>query len=57
VGEDEDAAAKVRRADVGRSQAVPLRVIPECGQACENLAHASAKQPWDVLHEHEAGSK
>ena len=56
MGEDEDAAAKVGRADVGRRQAVPLRVIPEAGQVPENLAHAVSKEPWDVLQQHQAGS-
>jgi len=58
VGEDEDPAAKVRSTHVGRCQAVPLRVIPEAGQGPENRRHASvsAKQPWNVLQQHQAGS-
>jgi hypothetical protein len=38
-----------------------LRVIPERGQPSKNLAHRSPavdhKQAWDVLQQHEPGSK
>jgi hypothetical protein len=42
--------------DEGRWYAVPLRVIPECGQVAEYVSHSPSKQPWDVFHENEPGS-
>jgi hypothetical protein len=42
--------------DEGRRNAVPLRVIPEVGQVPENVSHSASKEPWNVLHEHVAGS-
>jgi hypothetical protein len=40
-----------------RRDARPLRVIPHRGQVPENSIESPNKQPWDVFHEHEAGSK
>jgi hypothetical protein len=56
VGHDPDPVAAVRGTDGSRWDAVPLRVIPARGQVAENVAHSSNKEPWDVLHEHPAGS-
>jgi hypothetical protein len=46
----------MRGADVGRSEAVPFRVIPARGQVSEYVSHPSSKEPWDVLHDDVSGS-
>jgi hypothetical protein len=58
VGHDVDPVTEVRGTDGGSRYAVPLRVIPERGQVPEYVSEPSVspKEPWDVLHEHEAGS-
>lgn len=55
--EDEDALAPLRGADVGRSKATPFRIEPERGQAAENVSESFVAEPWDVLQEHDDGSK
>lgn len=57
VGNNPDTFPKVGRSDCGGRNNRPLRVEPHLGQVPENGAHSSRKQPWDVLHEHVAGSK
>jgi hypothetical protein len=47
----------MRRADVLRTYAVPLRVIPERGQVSEHSTEPSAPDRGDVLHEDVVGSK
>ena len=57
IGDDPDALALVRRADLGSRYAVPLRVIPERGQVGDDVSESSSHEPWDVLHEDVARSK
>jgi hypothetical protein len=47
----------MRRTNVGSSNALPLRVIPDLGQVSENSLHSPSKQSCDVLHDDVAGSK
>jgi hypothetical protein len=56
-GEDEDPVALVGGADVGCSQATPLRIEPERGQVAENRSQAPSKETRDVLQHQVAGSK
>ncbi len=70
AGNDPHAVSAVRGADGGSGDAIPRRIVPERGQVPENNAnrcglfdeasvHSLAdwtKQPWDVLHDDEAGS-
>jgi hypothetical protein len=57
VSDDPDPVTEVRGTNGRRGNALPFRVIPELGQVSENGSHpASHKEPWDVLHEDEAGS-
>jgi hypothetical protein len=47
----------VRSAHVGRSEQVPLRIIPELGQRPEYSSETSARsERWDVLQQDDAGS-
>jgi hypothetical protein len=47
----------MRGADGGRRYAVPFRSPPARGQVGEDsIEPARGKEPWDVLHEEEAGS-
>jgi hypothetical protein len=56
VGQDEDARAFVRRTDVGRSEHVPLRIVPAYGQGPENLSEPpTSHETWDVLQQDERG--
>jgi len=57
VGNNPDALAKVRRADVGGRDATPERIIPAGGKLAEYLCHSPSKQRCDVLHDDEARSK
>src|SRR5579885_2374040 len=56
VGNNPDAFADVRRANVRSSNACPLRVIPDLGQVSENSAHSPVKQSCDVFQDREARS-
>lgn len=47
----------MRGTDVGRRYTVPIRIEPERGQVCENVAHSSNKETWHVLQQCEPGSK
>ena len=61
MGQKEHALPAVRRAQVGCAEQVPREIVPERGQVTRNLsegvAPVSGKEPRDVLHEDEAGSK
>jgi len=46
----------MRGADGGRWYAVPLSVIPERGQVCENRSESETKVACDVLQQCVAGS-
>jgi len=56
TGENEDPFASVRCANVGSSNACPVRVIPERGQVAEYSAETAAAECGDVLHDDEFGS-
>jgi hypothetical protein len=56
VGSEEDALPAVGGADVGCSNADPLRVVPDVGQVTEDDVDSSNKESWDVLHDDESGS-
>ncbi|PXY17024.1 hypothetical protein BAY60_35080 [Prauserella muralis] len=58
VGEQKHPLASVGRADVGRSNACPLRVIPDFGQVAENDVEAALApaESGDVLHDEERRS-
>lgn len=57
VGQDEDALASVRGADIGCADTVPLRIEPEVGQIPENEGQsASGNKGRYVLQEDEARS-
>lgn len=57
VGNDPDTVPLMRGADVGRCNAIPLRVIPALGQLCEDEIETSRPESDDVLHEQVSGSK
>ena len=72
VGQDEDPNPKVGGTNGGRWNALPLRIVPELGQAAEYLGDGvgtddpllpvdsfsnNVKESVSVLHEDEAGSK
>src|SRR5262249_15375407 len=57
VGHNEDPVPKVRGTNGFSRKAVPLCVIPACGQVSENSCKSSRKQSWDVFHDHVSGSK
>jgi len=57
VGNNPEALAKMRRADVGGCEATPERIIPAVGQVAENGGHPPPKQGCHVFHDDEAGSK
>jgi hypothetical protein len=57
VGHKPDPISDVRGTEGASRYAVPLCVVPERGQVPENVAKPPSKEPWDVLHEHVAGSK
>jgi hypothetical protein len=60
VGQDEEALAEVRRADLRRAETIPCCIEPEAGQRPENLfsgtASVDSKEPWDVLDKDPLGS-
>lgn len=58
VGEQKHPLASVGCADVGRSNACPLRVIPDFGQVAENDVEAALApaEGGDVLHDEERRS-
>ena len=57
VGNNPQSGAKVRGADVGRSYAIPFRIVPEKGQVSENNSKPSTSERCDVLHDDDFGSK
>jgi hypothetical protein len=57
VGNNPDPISSVRGANGGSWDAIPRRIVPERGQASENVSHPETKQAWDVLHDDETGSK
>lgn len=60
MGQEEDAVAPVRGADVARAEHEPLRIEPEAGQRPENVAKScasiDAEEPSDVLEQEPLGS-
>jgi hypothetical protein len=57
VGHNPDPVPLVRGANGRSRNAVPLRVIPDRGQASEYAVESSSKESWDVLHDDVSGSK
>ena len=56
VGHNEDSVTEVRGTKGCRWYAIPFRIVPDLGKATENSSHTSGEEPWDILHEDEAGS-
>jgi hypothetical protein len=56
VGQDEEALAAVRRADLGRAHKIPLRIEPERGKVGQHSIEPKAKVAGDVLKEDERRS-
>jgi hypothetical protein len=56
VGENPNALAAMRRANVGRSQHSPFRIIPERGQIGEHTVESSMSESWRVFHADESRS-
>lgn len=55
-GQDEEPLAPMRRADVRRSDKIPLRIEPERGKVGQHSIEPKAKVPGDVLEEDERSS-
>jgi hypothetical protein len=55
VGQDEQPLSPVRRAQVGRSEQIPLRIEPERGKVAKDSGEPKPKVARDVLEEYEAG--
>jgi len=50
VGENPNALAAMRRANVGRSQHSPFRIIPERGKVAEHAVESSSSESWRIFH-------
>jgi hypothetical protein len=57
VGDDEHSFSTMRRANIGRANNCPLRVIPSSGQTSENGIDPPNKESSNVLHNDDVWSK
>lgn len=57
VGNNPDPVPVMGRANVGRRYAIPLRIVPERGQATEDDVEPAREDGFDVFHDNELGSK
>ena len=57
VRNDPHTSSLMRRADVGRSNNVPLRVMPEAGQSFGDNVEPSTSEELDVLNQDPSGPK
>jgi hypothetical protein len=57
VGNNPDPVPVMGRANVGRWYAIPLRIVPERGQATEDDVKPAREQGLNIFHDDELGSK